>query len=311
MTASAYQGVILAAGEGSRMGPLGDQLPKALVPICNQPLLTYQLDHMRSLGIKDVIIVVGYLRESIENAFGDGLDFDLNIRYVEQRERLGLAHAVGQLESQIDGPFVLMLGDIYFDIPNLKEMVHSHQSTQAAAVLAVKDETSLEAIQRNFSVVADEQGRVSEVVEKPSAPTTTFKGCGVYIFDSRIFEAIRNTPRSSLRNEYELTDAIQVLIESGAAVQAVDIVRNDINITYISDIIDANVYELTTRELSSIQGDRAQLHAGCVLSQSVIGDDIQIPHAITLDECVVLDGSIIRSTSPLQRAVITPFAILT
>ena len=311
MSASVYQGVILAAGEGSRMGPLGDQLPKALVPICNRPLLAYQLEHMHSLGIEEVLIVVGFLREAIEDSFGDGSAFGLRIRYVEQSERLGLAHAVGQLETHIDGPFVLMLGDIYFDIPNLTEMVHSHQSTQASAVLAVKDETSLEAIQRNFSVVSDAQGRVREVVEKPTTPTTTFKGCGVYIFDLKIFEAIRNTRRSSLRNEYELTDAIQVLIESGAVVQAVDIVQNDINITYISDIIDANVYELNKRGMTSLQGDNAQLNAGCVLSHSVIGDDIQIPHAITLDECVVLDGSIIRSTSPVQRAVITAFAILT
>ena len=86
-----YQGVILAAGHGSRMGPFGEQLPKPIAPICNKPLLAYQLEHMHALGIEDVIIVIGHLGHHISDTLGDGADYGVRIQYVEQKERLGLA----------------------------------------------------------------------------------------------------------------------------------------------------------------------------------------------------------------------------
>ena len=311
MTASPYLGVILAAGEGTRMGPLGDQLPKALIPICNRPLLAYQLEHMRALGIDDVIIVIGNHGELIQELVGDGSEYGIRVRYVEQRERLGLAHAVGQLEGDVDRPFLLLLGDIYFDVPDLAAMLRVYEERNAAAVLAVKDESDSEKIKGNFSVELLEDGRVCKVVEKPQTLTTTLKGCGLYVLDDRIFDAIRRTPRSSLRNEFELTDAIQCLIEDDAPVHVADIVERDINLTYVSDIVDCNVYELDKRSETSLQGKNVVLGQGCILSHTVLGDDVHIPNPITLDECVVLDGAIIHATSILQRAVITPHAILT
>lgn len=311
MGTAPFQGVILAAGEGSRMDPLGDHLPKALVPICNRPLLAYQLDHLCALGIKDVILVVGFMAESIQEVFGDGSDYGVRIRYVQQAERFGLAHAVGQLEAQVKSPFVLMLGDIYFDVPDLSEMLRIFHDTSASAVLAVKEESNPEAVKRNFSVTANPDGLVSEVVEKPQSVTSLLKGCGLYVFDHRIFDAVRRTPRSSLRNEFELTDAIQCLIEDNAPVHVANIVENDINLTYVSDIVDCNVYELNKRGLSSLQGDAVVLAEGCTLNRSVLGDEVQIPHPINLEECVVLNGSMIHATTTLRRAVITPHAILT
>ena len=222
-----------------------------------------------------------------------------------------MAHAVGQLESHINGAFVLLLGDIYFDVPDWSAMLHTFESNNADAVLAVKTENDPEALKRNFSVTADAQGRVSQVEEKPQVVTTTVKGCGLYIFNRSIFDAVRRTPRSSLRNEFELTDAIQCLIDDAGVVYASNIVLDDINITYVSDIIDCNVYELNKRGLDSLQGDGAQLQDGCVLKHTVLGDDVQIPNAVTLDECVVMDGSILHATSVVRRAVVMPHAILT
>lgn len=293
------------------MGPLGDQLPKAMIPVCNRPLLAYQLDHMRSLGIEEVIVVVGYLGDLIQAAFGDGSAYNLRIRYVTQEKRLGLAHALGQLEEQVTAPFLLMLGDIYFDISELSKIFEVYEDTGAAAVLGVKEESDSAAIQRNFSVRADAAGRVSEVIEKPQATTATLKGCGVYVFDASIFEAIRRTPRSSLRNEFELTDSIQCLIEEGAQVQIADIVQSDINLTFVSDIVDCNVYELNKQGVSSCQGEGVVLAAGCSLQRSVLGDKVRIQSPILIEECVVLDGCVIHATTPLRRAVVTPHAILT
>ena len=92
-----YQGVILAAGHGSRMGPFGERVPKPIAPICNKPLLACQIDHLRGLGIDDIIIVIGHLGHVITQMLGDGRDSGVRLRYVEQEQRLGLAHAVGRV----------------------------------------------------------------------------------------------------------------------------------------------------------------------------------------------------------------------
>ena len=167
MASGRYHGVILAAGHGSRMGPFGDAFPKPIAPVCNKPLLAYQLDHLRSIGIDDVIVVVGHLGRRIVDVLGNGSAFGVKIRYVEQERRLGLAHAVGQLERHVAGPFMLMLGDIFFEVDDLAQMARIHDKTNAAAVLAVKDEHDPAAIRRNFAVLADDEGRVRRVIEKP------------------------------------------------------------------------------------------------------------------------------------------------
>ena len=146
-----YQGVILAAGHGSRMGPFGEQVPKPVAPICNKPLMAYQLDHMRALGIEDVLIVIGHLGHRITQVLGDGEKYGVRIQYVEQERRLGLAHAVGQLEKYLKNPFLLILGDIFYEAPHLGQMLETFEATNAGAVLAVMEETDVEAVKKNFN----------------------------------------------------------------------------------------------------------------------------------------------------------------
>ena len=109
-------GVILAAGKGARMYPFSERSPKPILPILNRPLLAHQIEVMRDCGISDVHIVVGHLGYQVASAFGDGSSYGVRIHFVEQESTLGLAHAVGALESRIQVPFLLMLGDIYFHL---------------------------------------------------------------------------------------------------------------------------------------------------------------------------------------------------
>lgn len=293
---SPYQGVILAAGHGSRMGALADRYPKALLPIGNVPLIHRHLATLRELGVQEVIIVVGHLGAQIEAALGDGAPWDLSITYVEQQERHGLAHAVGQLESRTTRPFYLILGDIYFEFDKLDPIRTVFEAGDVAAALAVREDGDLDAVRRNFSVEADGAGRVRRVVEKPELPATQCKGCGLYLFDRRIFDAIRKTPRSSLRNEYELTDAIQVLIDSGAPVQAVPMVAWDMNITEPADLIACSVRALVKQDITALIGRDCQIAPGAELVQSVVGDGAHIAHPIRLERCVVLPGAVVDAT---------------
>jgi len=310
MVESKYQGVILAAGHGSRMGPFGDSVPKPVAPICNKPLLAYQLDYMKSLGIKEVIIVIGHLGHRIQEILGDGSAWGVSLKYVEQQERLGLAHAVGQLEPHINQPFLLMLGDIFFEMENLGAMATAFEESDTAAVLAVKQESDVDAIKRNFAVLLHDDGTVRRVIEKPRNVPNKMKGCGIYLFDDRIFEAIRRTPRTAMRDEYELTDSIQILIDYEYPVKAVEVVEWDINLTYIGDLIRCCRHQLEKLGETVCVGDGSVIPGGAELIETVIGRHVTLERPIRLERCVVLDGVTITGNEDIADAVITSDGIL-
>ncbi len=291
MSTAKYQGVILAAGHGSRMGPFGEQVPKPIAPICNKPLLAYQLEQLKSLGVEEVIVVIGHLGERIQETLGDGRAFGLNVRYVEQEKRLGLAHAVGQLEPHVDRPFILFLGDIFFDVPNLSLMVEVFENHPSAAVLAVKEEKDPEAVKKNFNVYLRGDNTVRRVIEKPRHIENLLKGCGLYLFDLPIFDAIRRTPRTALRDEYELTDSIQILIDLEYAVRIARVVEWDMNITYIGDLIECCVHQLHKLGKASLVGDGCSIPPGTELIHSVLGDNVTLPLPAMLERCVALPGT--------------------
>ncbi len=305
-----YQGVILAAGHGSRMGPFGEMMPKPIVPICNTPLLAYQIESMRSIGITDLCIVIGHLGHRIIQTLGDGSAYGVKIRYVEQEKRLGIAHAVGQLERYLDSPFLLMLGDIYFELPDLGAMVRVMEEREAQAVLAVKEEQDLEVVKRNFAVLTRDDGSVRRVIEKPRHVPNRMKGCGLYLFDLVIFDAIRRTPRTALRDEYELTDSIQILIDYDARVLVAPVVEWDMNITYIGDLIECCRRQLKARGQTQLVGADCQVAAGVELVDTVLGDGVRVTRPARLERCVVLPGAVLAEGRNYTDCVITPESVL-
>jgi len=299
-------GVILAAGKGSRIEPLSIYRPKPLLPVCNKPLLQYQLEDMRRIGIRDVIIVVGHLKEGIVSRFGDGSWLGMNITYMEQREKLGIAHAVGQLEPLVDHPFLLSLGDIFMLAPRLDDLVEMFWERRAGAVLAVKHEADAEKISRNFAVVLHPSGAVARVIEKPRCPPSDLKGCGVYAFDLSIFDAIRRTPRTAQRDEYELTNSIQILIEDGYPVYAADVVDLDINVTVAHDLLECNLVQLRSMGVNSVVGQGVTLPPGSVVQHSVLGDGVVVKHPIRIEESLILSGTVVESETDLVRQLVMP-----
>jgi dTDP-glucose pyrophosphorylase len=303
-------GVILAAGKGSRLLPFSTRYPKPILPICNKPIVEYQIEHMVALGIRKVIIVVGHLGYEISKVLGDGERLGVQIRYVEQTEILGIAHAVAVLEPLVDSPFVLFLGDIFFDTRDLSEMVQKLHDNEAAAVLAVKEEPDPAAVQRNFAVIADEHGFVTRVIEKPRHSRSTLKGCGLYLFDQTIFDAIRRTPRTAMRNEYEITDSIQILIEDGYRVVVSSVVLQDINVTFPHDLLDCNLLQLRKQNKANLIAASAQINPGATLENSVIGERASIVNPIRVVDSLILEGSSLHARADVERAIIMPDAIV-
>jgi dTDP-glucose pyrophosphorylase len=312
MTTPELVSVILAGGRGARMEPFSARYPKPLLPVLDRPVIAHQIAHMTALGVRDVVVVVGHLGSVISETLGDGSALGVRIRYVEQGEPLGIAHALGKAEPFVDRPFLLTLGDIFF-VPRgddgLARMASLHRDADLDGVLAVKEETDDAAIRRNFAVVLADDGTVRRVIEKPSHPRTMLKGCGVYLFDPPIFDAIRRTPRTTLRDEYELTDAIQIFIDDGHRVGTADVIEWDVNLTFPKDLWLANARELARTGQRSFVAESAEVGPGAVVDGSVIGGGAVVRPGVRVLDSVVFPGTVVDHDA--VSSVLTPDARLT
>jgi len=115
--------VVLAAGEGTRMRPLTANLPKPLLPVAGKPFLRHTLEALRSAGITQVAVLIGWQGHRIRESLGDGEALGLSIAYEEQTERLGTAHAIGCMRSHADGPFLSVNGDVVVSGEALAAMI--------------------------------------------------------------------------------------------------------------------------------------------------------------------------------------------
>ena len=280
--------------------------PKPILPIGGRPLVSFQLETLAALGIRDVVMVIGHLGYEIVRALGDGSAWGVRIRYVEQEETLGIAHAVGQLEKSVDRPFMLFLGDIFFETDALDRMVKMFREEGADCVLAVKQEADPAAIRRNFVVLADEDGRVQRVIEKPRHPRTDLKGCGLYLFDLAFFDAVRRTPRTALRDEYEITDSIQIFIEDGYKVMAARVVREDLNLSFPADLLQLNLRYLERAGLESVIGRDVRLPPGTIVERSVIMDRVRLEHPIRISNCLIFPEREVDRSTDLRNVILTP-----
>jgi glucose-1-phosphate thymidylyltransferase len=294
-------GVILAAGKGTRIAPFSERWPKPILPILGKPLIQHQVECLRDLGVRRVLIVIGHFGFEIVRALGDGSALGVAIEYVDQGPTLGIAHALGKLEERIDRPFLLFLGDIFFIHRGLEEMTALLGQDDVRGVLAVKEEPSVEAIKRNFVVVED-GGFVTRVIEKPQHPRTHVKGCGLYLFDPVFFDAVRRTPRTAMRDEYEITDAIQIFLDDGYRVKAARVVEDDLNLSYPRDLLDVNLKLLGDRNLL---GKGVRVHPGARLERSVLMDGAVVEQAIAVRDCLLFPGAALRSTTDVSRRIVT------
>jgi dTDP-glucose pyrophosphorylase len=306
-TGTSLLGVILAAGKGARLQPFSERYPKPIMPILGRPLLEYQIECLREVGVRRVIIVVGHLGFEIVRVLGDGHHLGVEIEFVDQERTLGIAHAVSKLEPLVDRPFMLFLGDIFFVHDDLESMVAMLGRDGVRGVLAVKDEPSIEAVRRNFVVLEDGDGFVKRVIEKPQYPPSRLKGCGLYLFDPAFFDAARRTPRTAMRDEYELTDAIQIFVDDGHRVRAARVIRDDLNLSYPSDLLDINLKLLGNR---SLIGKDVRLPPGCRVEHSVILDGATVTHPIEIRDTLVFPGVTVTGTSDVRRAIVTAEGVI-
>ena len=298
-------GVILAAGKGTRMRPFSEHWPKPVLPVLGKPLMAYQLEMMAGLGIRKVVVVIGHLGHEVVRALGDGSRWGVSIQYVEQEEMLGIAHAVSRLESHVDRPFFLFLGDIFFVTENLRHMLDRFRAGNLGGVLACKREPNLEAIKRNFVVHTDGAGVVNRVVEKPRFPRTDLKGCGIYLFDQSFFDAVRRTPRTAMRNEYEITDSIQIFLDDGYKVEAAEVVKADMNVSYPADLLDLNLLLLQQSGKADWLAPDVKIGKGSTLARCVAMAGAEVGDGCALTECLLFPGAKVPAGRIRRRSIFT------
>jgi len=209
------KGLVLSGGTGTRLRPLTYTSAKQLIPIANKPILFYVLEDIKSAGIDEVGIIVGQTKDEVINAVGDGSKFGLKITYIPQEAPLGLAHAVKIAEDYLgDTPFVMYLGDNLLKNGIKQHVIDFINGKYDALISLCKVEHP-----EQFGVAEMEGNRVVRLVEKPKNPKSDLALVGIYFFTKSIFEAIKKI-KPSKRNELEITDAIQELINMNYNVEA-------------------------------------------------------------------------------------------
>ena len=223
--------VVLAAGKGTRLRPLTDDKPKGMVEVDGKPILTHCLEQLVELGADEFIIVVGYLKEKIIQHYDDEFE-GVPITYAHQREQEGLAHALLSVEEYIDDDFMLMLGDNIFQA-NLADVVRRQQEDRADAAFLV-EEVPWEEASRYGVCETNKYGEIIDVVEKPEDPPSNLVMTGFYTFSPAIFHACKLVQPSN-RGEYEISEAIDLLIKSGRTIDAIGLKGWRMDIGYPED----------------------------------------------------------------------------
>lgn len=223
--------VVLAAGKGTRLRPLTEDKPKAMVEVNGKPLVSHCFDQLAEMGAEEFVVVVGYMKEHIIEHFGDSYR-EIPITYAHQREQMGLAHALLCVEEHIDDDFMLMLGDNIFNA-NLNDVVRRQREDRADAAFLV-EEVPYEDASRYGVCDTNHFGEITEVIEKPEEPPTNLVMTGFYTFSPAIFHACKLVQPSN-RGEYEISEAIDLLIRSGRTIDAIGLDGWRIDVGYPED----------------------------------------------------------------------------
>jgi glucose-1-phosphate thymidylyltransferase len=306
------KGLILSGGRGTRLRPLTYTSAKQLVPVANKPVLFYGIEALAAAGIRDIGIVVGDTQAEIRAAVGDGSPWDVSITYIEQDEPRGLAHAVLISEPFIGAePFVMYLGDNLLNKGITSFVDEFVREKPAAQILLARVPDP-----QMFGVAELLEGRVIRLVEKPQTPRSDLALVGVYMFSPAVFDAVKAI-RPSFRNELEITDAIQHLIDRGLEVRPhiVDGWWKDTG--KLEDMLEANrlILDHIERRVDGAvdAGSRVEgkviVEAGAVVEQSVvrgpviIGARAKILHAYVGPFTSIMNDAEVRD-SEIEHSIV-------
>ena len=288
------KGLILSGGKGTRLYPLTYTRAKQLIPVANEPVLFRVIRAIRDAGIADIGIIVGDTETEIREAVNSGERWGVNITYIRQSAPAGLAHAVKESLGFLgEDRFVMFLGDNVIQggiSPLIRQFADSKWNSQIVL-------TAVENPQQFGVAELNGDGTIKRLVEKPKEPPSNLALVGIYMFDHHIREAV-HTIKPSLRNELEITDAIQWLIEQGYAVHPYVHTGWWIDTGKPGDMLSANDHVL----------EEVKPHIdGTVDAASKVDPRVTVEKGAVIENSVVRGPTIIGEGTVIRDSYIGPF----
>lgn len=296
--------VILAAGEGTRLRPFTETMPKVMIPVANKPILEHVINAVFRSGIEEVVLVVGYKKETIMDYFRE----KENITYVVQDKQLGTAHALLQAKNHVDESFIVLAGDNIIDHESITKLTRSEPEVS----MLIKKHP----LPSKYGVVFLKGNRVKRVVEKPSNETSRFISTGIYRFPPSVFDEVEKLASQGI---YDLTSVLQALLHQGEEIEVM-VAGRWMDVVYPWDIIDVNE-EMIRNISSSISGfieknvtikgnvsigKDTTVYAGSYIhGPVVIGEGCEIgPNVCIFPSTVVGNNVVVHPFSEVKNSVI-------
>jgi glucose-1-phosphate thymidylyltransferase len=306
------RGVVLAAGEGTRMRPLTHNRPKTMLPAADRPILEHVLDVLVACGLEEIVLVVGYGRDRVQEHFGHA-HRDVPLTYVHQSKQLGSGHALQQAADATTGSTLVVNSDRVIDERIVTDVLEEFDGEPTVSVLE-------HARPSQYGAVRVSNGRLTELEERPDSGGYRLINAGVYAFDDRVFDAIARTPRRE--GEIQLPDVIGTLLDDGR-VRAVTtdglwadatypwdllylnrelLARKRVDRPPLSDAVrvadSARVHERATLQSPVAVGPDAEVAAGAVIGPAVtvrrngtVGSNVTLRNAVLDTDSRVGDGA--------------------
>ena len=203
------KGIILHGGHGTRLRPLTHTGPKQLLPIANKPMSQYCLESLKNAGITNIAMIIGGIgAEKVREYYDDGSQFGVKISYIEQDHPRGIAHAIRLCKDFVkDENFLVFLGDniLKKDLTDFRKDFENSDAKASLLLCEVDNPT-------RFGIADVKNGKITRIMEKPENPPTNLAVTGIYFLRPQIFDIIDRLKPSG-RNELEITDALQMLLE--------------------------------------------------------------------------------------------------
>ena len=298
--------VILAAGEGRRLRPFTETMPKVMLPVANKPVLEYVFDAARSCGIDEIIVVVGYKKEVIMEYFKNYKG--IKITYVIQDKQLGTAHALLQAKNKLNDSFIVLSGDNIIDQNSISKLINA----KSEYCILIKEHSH----PSKYGVALIEKTILKELVEKPKEELGKFISTGVYKLPYKAFDEIEELTSQGI---YTLSSAIQSIVKKNKTINTI-LANLWMDIVYPWDLISVNeamirhfpastsgVIEkgVTMKGAVSI-GEDTTVYSGCyIVGPVILGSGCEIgPNACIFPSTIIGNNSSIRPFCEIRNSII-------
>lgn len=274
------KGIILHGGHGTRLRPLTHTGPKQLLPIANKPMSEYCIDSLKEAGVKDIAIIIGGLgANKVQEYYEDGKKFGVNITYILQDEPKGIAHAIRLCKNFVKkNKFLVFLGDNIIQ-KSIRDFAQNFENSNDDATILLCEVDN----PTRFGIADVKENKIRKIMEKPKNPPTNMAVTGIYFLTPKIFDIIDQL-KPSWRNELEITDALQLMLEKGQKISYHIITDYWKDTGTPDDIIHANFAALKNMK---------PYFYGKKDNGVLINGNVMVGHNTTIKNGVEIDGPVI------------------